>query len=206
MATITLNTSNLNVLEKCAKGTSIVTKSTNNPLAPGNGTQLAKFVTAQDALVAANAAVIAARETLRQLFAARNAAETGWQTELTALAGVTQAVTGGDETAILSTGFGVRAPSTPTPPLHAPINVLVRTNGTPGISKVSWELEGADSFIVQMSLDAAAPTNWTDVLMTTKSSADIPGAEPGKCAWFRVAGFNVQGTGPWSAPACRPVM
>jgi hypothetical protein len=167
---------------------------------------LAKFVTAQDALVAANAAVIAAKETLRQLVAARNADETTWQAELLALAGVTQAVTGGDEAAILSTGFGVRSPGTPTPPLGAPINVLVRTNGTPGISKVSWELENAESFIVQMSLDADAPTNWTDVLMTTKSSAEIPGAEPGKCAWFRVAGFNVHGVGPWSAPACRPVM
>lgn len=206
LAIIKTNTSRLNILEKCARGLSIVTKSTSNPLAPGNAAQLAKFATAQNALVASNAAVIAAEETLRQLVAGRNADDTKWDAELIALAGVTQAVTGGDETAILSTGFEVRLPSTPTPPLDAPINVLVRTNGTPGISKVSWELECADSFIVQMSLDAGAPTHWTDVLMTTKSSAEIPGAEPGKCAWFRVAGFNVKGIGPWSAPACRPVM
>ena len=206
MAIITTNTSNLNPLEKCAKGVSIISKSTDNPLAPGNAAQLAKFATAQTALVDSNATVIAAKETLRQQFSARNAAEAVWNTELLALAGVTQAGTGGNETAILSTGFGVRGPNSPSQPLGAPINVLVATNGSPGVSKVSWELEGAESFVVEMSADATAPAHWVQVLLTSKSYCEVPGAIPGQCAWFRVAGFNTHGVGPWSAPACRPVM
>jgi len=48
--------------------------------------------------------------------------------------------------------------------------------------------------------------DWTDLPMSTKSSCEVDGAEPGKVAWFRVAAVNTAGQGPWSAPAQRPVM
>lgn len=207
MAKITNNTTGLNPLEKCEKGQVIITKSTNNPQAPGNAVQLASFVSTQDGLVNANAAVETARDTLKELVSARDAAEVVWDAELVALAGVTQAVTGGDATAILSTGFGVRGSNTPPQPLVAPGDVMAKTNGAPGNTKLSWKkLHDAVTYLVQRSAEPMTEGSWLTVATPTRASCEVDGAVPGKVCWFRVAGVNAAGTGPWSAPACREVM
>ena len=207
MATITTNTSRLPVLNKCERGASIVAKSTDNPLVPGNAAQLAIFSTTQDALVAANAEVEAVRSTLAQVLASRDVAEQKWDGEVAQLAVLTQAVTNGDPVAMLSAGFGVRGQNTPPQPLPAPENVTAGTNGSPGITKVRWRgLAGAVSYLVESSPDPITGTSWRQVATPTKASCEVDGAEPGKPCWFRVAGVNPLGVGPWSAPALRAVM
>lgn len=207
MATITTNTSNLNVLQKCEKGQSIITKSTANPLVPGNTAALASFSTKQTALVAGNAAVVTARETLTQLITQRNAGEDAWDSEVALLASFTESATGGVATSILSAGFGVRGPGTPPQPLPAPEGVVAGTNGSPGNTKVRWSaLAGAVSYLVQVSPDPITAQSWKTVATPTRSSCETNGIDPGKVYWYRVAGVNPVGQGPWSAPACREVM
>lgn len=179
---------------------------TNNPLVPGNAACLAAFTPVQTSLVAANEAVKVARDALKQALIHRNGVETDWDDKATCLCAFTESATGGSAEAIVSAGFGVRAHRTPPQPLAAPENLTVKTNGSPGVSKLSYRLQGAETFLIERSLDPVTPVNWAQVLATTKTHCEIPGAEPGKRCWFRVAGVNPVGQGPWCEPACRPVM
>ena len=207
MSQITTNISGLSVDSKIARGACIISKSTGNPLVPGNGPTLAAFSAEQSAFITANTAVLSARENLRQQTAARAAAEKRWTDKCNNLADFTQIATNGDEVAILSTGFGVRGANTPPQPVAAPENLKVSTNGSPGISKLRWKpVTGAVSYLVEMSPDPITNDSWVQVDTPTKASAEIPGAEPGTACWFRTAAVGAAGDGPWSEPARRPVM
>ena len=207
MAIIATNTSKLGLADKIVKGQEIITMSTSNPNAPGNAAALGVFSNAQADLIAANDTYEAARQTLANLLSIRNDAASNWTSAITGLAGVTQSVTQGDATKILSTGFDVRSGPTPPPPASAPGPITVKLNGTPGVSKLSWpRVQDAKSYIVEQSADPITETSWEQVDTPTKASCEIAGAEPGKVVWFRIAAVGANGTSPWSGPASRPVM
>lgn len=207
MATITTHTSRLPILDKCLRGACIITMSTDNPRVPGNADAVAAFSAIQGNLTAANTAVDIARNTLNQLLATRDDAEKRWDRGIAQLATMTEALTGGDPTDILSAGFGVRDTTGRPQPLTAPANLRVATNGSPGRTKLSWDgLSGAVLYLIQMSLDPDAQLDWRPMTTSTKTSREFDGAQPGQPAWFRVAAVNATGQGPWSGPAQRPVM
>lgn len=207
MSKIAIKISKLTVLEKIGKIQTILSNSTNNPLVPGNADEVADLNTALTALVAANAAYEDARTACREALSERDAALATCVTKLFALAGVTEAITEGDETAILSAGFDVVAPRTPTQPLEAPQSVKAETNGSPGHTVVTWEpLPGAKSYQVQKTIDPDAQGGWETIATPTKAIANTNGVTPGTRAWYRVAGINAKGLGAWSEPTPRPVM
>lgn len=199
--------SKLTLLQKIAKVRDILLKSTNNPLVPGNTDEVTALNTAQVALVAANEAYQAARQTCKQAMATRDAALETMVNKLNALAGVTEAITDGDEVAILSAGFDVVAPRTPSQPLDAPTNVRAETNQKPGHTTVSCDpLYGAVSYLVQKTTDPNAEEGWETIATPTKATCDTNGVTPGSKVWYRMAGVNPAGQGPWSLPVERPVM
>ena len=93
MSQITTNLSGLTVDQKIARGASIISQSTGNPLVPGNGPTLSAFSAEQSAFEAANTSVIAARDNYRQQLAARAAAERSWTAKCNNLADFTQIAT-----------------------------------------------------------------------------------------------------------------
>lgn len=207
MAKIAVKVTRLTIPEKIQRAQDIITKSTSNPLVPGNTDEVADMSAAQAALIAANNACVAAQTSCKEAMSARNAALAEWMTKLTALAGVTEAITEGDETAILSAGFDVVPPRTPPQPLGAPENVRAQTNGSPGHTIVSCDpLHGAKSYLVQKTTDPTAEANWVTVATPTRSTCETNGVTPGTRAWYRMAGINARGKGPWSLPVERPVM
>jgi hypothetical protein len=207
MAIITTNTSRLPVVQKCARGATIISLSTDNPRVPGNDAARAAFSAIQDDLVAANLAVELARDTLAEALSRRDDAEKRWDRGIAQFAGLTEALANSDPTAILSTGFGVRGVNAKPQPLPAPEGVKALTNGFPGRTKLTWEgVEGAVIYLIEMSLDPDQPVNWNPTEPTTRTTCEVDGAEPGQHAWFRVAAVNAAGQGPWSTPALRPVM
>ena len=206
MSIATTKTRSLSPSQKVEKGAIFILKGTANPLVPGNGPCLAAFATSQTAFASAVQAVSSLRDSLRQALTTRDNAELDWDNKVACLCAFTEAATSGGAAAIESAGFGVRAGRTPPQPLEAPINLMVQTNGAPGVSKLSWELPEADTFLVERSPDPVTANSWEQVLVSTKSSCEIPGAQPGQKCWFRVAGVNAAGQGPWSAEAPRPVM
>jgi hypothetical protein len=207
MSIIKLNIRNLSVAAKIAKGQNIITKETANPNVPGNTAVLAAFAAKQTALEAANQAVLAAREAGRLATLAQTNAEYEWRGALTLLAAFTETATGGEAEKILTTGFDIREAGTPIPLPGAVENLMVKLNGFPGHSKITWKpISGADGYVIQGSVDPITATSWTEPVIATKASVNGNGAAPGQKYWYRVAAFNAAGQGPWSQPASRPVM
>jgi hypothetical protein len=207
MGQVVLNVNGLTVLAQIAKGADVITKSTSNPNVPGNADELADLVTAQADLVAANTACEAARTDAKAKTAARAEALAAWRGKLKALAAKTEDITGGIEAAVLSAGFELKSEPTPPQPLEAPLLVQAATNGTPGLTKLRWQpVAGAVSYLVETCADPMTPDGWEQIDTPTRAACTVPGAEPGKARWYRVAGVNVLGQGPWSDPAARPVM
>lgn len=207
MSIIVTNTSKLPLPEKLLKGQDIITKSTGNANVPGNTTVLAAFTTAQTALQTTLNAEIAARSAVTPAMTAREVALDTWTAKLSALASFTESATSGDAGKIESAGFAVRAPRTPPQPLPAPTGVKASTNGTPGHTLLEWPpLAGAKSYNVEISPDPITPTSWSFACSCTTSHADVNGAQAGQLYWYRVAGLNAKGQGPWSLAVPRPVM
>ena len=207
MSQIVIKAAKLSLAEKLVKGQDFITKSTDNPNVPGNATVLSGFSAAQDALTTANNAEVAARSALAELMTARITATDEWMTKVNLLASFTESATGGDAESIESAGFAVRGRRTPPQNLPAPTKVVAKTNGTPGHTLLSWEaIAGAKSYVIQISPDPMTATSWTYAGASTTAHADVNGAEAGKRYWYRIAAVNAKGQGPWSEPACRPVM
>lgn len=207
MSTIANNVSGLPLVDKLVKGQDIITKSTNNPAVPGNATLLAAFVTAQEDLDFANKAEVAARSAVPAKMTAREVAQENWMERLNLLASFTESATAGDAEAIESAGFAVRSPRTPPQPLPAPTRVVANTNEKPGYTELGWEpVAGSKSYVVQISADPIATGSWAFAATGTAARIQVNGADAGKRHWYRVPAVNARGQGPWSEPACRPVM
>ena len=207
MSNIAINTASLPILGKLAKGQEIITMSTANTNVPGNTTPLAAFSAAQAALTTANAAADAARQASKTRTEEQSDALEAWNAGITGLAAFTENATGGDAAKILSAGFDVRAERTPPQPVAQVMNVRVAYNGTPGYSNVRWDREtNSDAYMVQCSAEPITETSWKNMTTVTEAKFTGNGATPGVKCWYRIAGVNRLGQGPWSEPALRPVM
>ncbi len=207
MPTVATNTYRLPIVKKLSRGTTIIELSTGNPNVPGNEAALAAFAAAQAELGAAQAAYLAAVQAAQQLLAARDALVTKWNNTLNNLAGFTECATSGQPGKVLSTGFGVRAGKSPPRPVDQITKVAVAYTGTPGYSEVTWRRDPrADAYRVQWSAEEITADGWREVGVVTEASFTGNGATPGQRCWYRVAGVNRLGQGPWSEPALRPVM
>lgn len=207
MSIIASNVNKLTLPEKIQKGQDIISASSGNPNVVGNADAVADLVAAQTAMAAAVAAYEAAKTACKEAMADRAAAVAAWIAKVNALAGVTEALTDGDKAKILSAGFDVRAPRTPSQLLEAPTNVRATTNGEPGHTTVSCDpLHGAKSYVVQKSTDPDAEEGWVTIATPTKATCNTNGVTPGTRAWYRMAGVNASGRGLWSEPTPRPVM
>jgi hypothetical protein len=207
MPTIATNTYRLPIAEKLQRGQTIIELSTGNPNVPGNEAALAAFASVQGELAAAHAAYIAATQHAQMLLTVRDNLVAKWNTALNGLAGVTECATGGEPEDILSAGFDVRSRKSPPHPVAQIFGVAVRYTGTPGYSDVTWQRDpAADAYRVQWSAEDITADGWREVGVVTEASFTGNGATPGQRCWYRVAGVNRLGQGPWSEPALRPVM
>jgi hypothetical protein len=121
----------------------------------------------------------------------------GLMTQLTAYV---QVASGGDKDIILSSGMQVKASSSPSQILAAPINVIATTSTIEGEIILKWKrVPKAAVYVVQQSADGT--TNWIPAGNCTKSTITEQGLVSGSKNWFRVAGVGPKGQGPWSAPA-----
>ena len=207
MSTLALNISQLTIPQKIQKGNSYVQMGSDNSNVPGNGPAIAVLSTAVADLTTSNAAYEDARQTAKQLLAARNAALENFTAAATALGVFTESATGGDAEKILSAGFDIKSDPVPPQPVEQILNVKVSYTGTPGYSEVRWKRDvAADAYVVECCQDPITPEGWmgSGTVVETKFTGN--GAIPGKACWYRVAGLNRIGQGPWSEPALRPVM
>jgi hypothetical protein len=207
MSKIKIDVARLSVAQKLIKSAEYINLGSGNQNVPGNAAMIAALTAAQTALQAAECAAEEARTIAKQRTADRDAALEVWAAAVNNLAAFTQSATGGDAGKILSAGFDVCKPPTPVPTPAGVLGLTVQLNGSPGHSRVSWEAAaGADGYLLQGSPDPITPTSWQTPVISKKTKIDANGASPGEKYWYRVAAFNSGGQGPWSEPACRPVM
>lgn len=207
MPTIATNTYRLPIVEKLGKGATIISMSTDNPNVPGNEAALAAFAAVQAELAAANAAYFSAVTTAQALLTVRDGLVVKWNSALNGLAGFTECATGGKPVKILGAGFDVRSGKSPPRPVTQITRVAVAYTGTPGYSDVTWQRDPhADAYRVQWSPEEITDDGWREIGVVTEASFRGNGATPGQRCWYRVAGVNRLGQGPWSDPALRPVM
>lgn len=167
---------------------------------------LTAFTTKHGTLKTANAAAIAARAASKQATTQLNAAKKDWVGGLNSLASVTESLTGGDAAKIQGTGFDVRNAAAPLPMPEQVMNLSVALNGQVGYSSLTWNPLAVADHYIQTSPDPITDASWTFVDTALSASYCGNGAVAGQKRWYRVAGVNTAGTGPWSDPALRPVM
>lgn len=161
----------------------------------------AQVQTAQDDLVAANAAVVAAEIAWKEKIQLRDQKEAEWDTVITARANNCEAVTPNDTAALQSTGFPLRSASTPMGPLPAPADLRARATDNEGEIELRCKtVAGASTYEWQMRLhDGNAP--WETFKTGTTTKLLVPSLTPGMVYAFRVRAIGSAGPGTWSDEA-----
>ena len=207
MSNIAAKTYRLPIVEKLAKGRTIISLSTDNPNVPGNEAAVARLAAAQAALDQTNLAYETHRAEGKALLAQRDLAAQEWNAAITGLASLTESITEGDPDKILTTGYDVRAAKSAPQSPGAITEVRVGYDGKPGYSRITWKADpNASAYRLQFSPDPITDTSWVDIGVTIEAKFRGNGATPGERCWYRIAAVNRLGQGPWSMPALRPVM
>ena len=191
------------VAEKIALGANHITSMTGNAAYP-QPTRVptdAQYQTAQDDLVAANAAVDAAETAWRQKIQDRNAKEEAWMVLTTARANNCEAVTPNDLVALASTGFPLRASAGPVGSLPAPGDLRATASDLDGqIDLRCKSVPGASSYEWQCRLHDGNPP-WSALKTSTTVKVSATGLTGGLIYAFRVRAIGSAGPGAWSDEA-----
>ncbi len=117
------------------------------------------------------------------------------------LADYIQITSGGDETKILSSGFGVRKQRTPATVPDVPVNVKVSATEFDHALDISSKLvKGAKSYVFEMCVDPLTEKNFMPIEISTKSTTRVKDLTPGTKYWFRLLAVNAAGKSGWSVP------
>jgi hypothetical protein len=199
MSQVKLDFDHKSIPQKLQKADTIVTKSTGNPIlatdaAAVDAVRLAAYnlnISANNAK-AADVAAVTAHSQQDTDEAALNAA-------VSALGGIVQTNSGGDETEILSTGFDVRSSSHAPVVLEAPQHVSVTTGDLAGVLDVACDAHKGVSFLPQFTTDLTGAAGWQNGLVSRASHMKISGLVSGTKYAVRLAMIGAgQTQGPWS--------
>lgn len=192
--------SNLNSTQLLAKASFIVERMTGNPAFPDPTPSLTVIA---DAIAALQEAYVAALDKGVLALATRRMRHTELRLLLNQLAGYVSSVAGGNELAILSSGFQVVRRGTPAAEPAMPVDVRATISDHAGRASLSWKpVDAALAYQVQWtSGDPGGEEGWNMVAWSTRSSRTVNGLPSGKVAHFRVAAYGTAGVGPWSQVA-----
>lgn len=158
----------------------------------------AEFQTAQDNLVAADAAVDAAEQVWKLRIAERDAAVAAWDTAINARAAHCESVTPNDPVALASTGLPLRAAPAPIGVLPMPANLVAKTTDFEGQIDLSCDaISGAYVYEWQCRLHTEG-TSWENIKSSTTRKISVTGLTPGAQYAFRVRVIGAAGPSPWS--------
>ena len=193
------------VPEKTSMGTTHITAMTGNasfPVASRLPTD-AQVQTAQDELIAADAAVGVAETVWKQRIQERDVKEAAWDAMFTARANNCEAVAMDDLAALVSTGFPLRSTPSPVGALPAPGNLRAEMATMPGSIDLTWNsVAGALVYKIQC-MEHGSAGGWAEVKTQSQVTCTVTGLVSGKTYAFRVLAIGPKGEGPWSDEAVR---
>ena len=162
----------------------------------------AQVQTAQDDLVAAEAAVDAAEIAWKQKIQLRDQKEEVWDTVITARANNCEAVTPNDLAALQSTGFPLRSAGAPIGALPAPGDLRAIPTDNEGVMELRCDtVKGASSYEWECKLHDNIAAPWTAIKSSTTAKILVPALTPGALYAFRVRAIGSAGPGAWSDEA-----
>lgn len=165
----------------------------------------AELQTAQDELVASEAAVAAAETMLKTAIQDRDAKEALWDVAITSRANHCESVTPTDLVALASTGLPLRSAPTPVGVLPMPVNLVAKASDFEGQIDLSCDaVNGARTYEWQCRVHTENST-WENVKSTTTRKVSVTGLTPGQQYAFRVRAIGAAGPGPWSDEAVKRV-
>ena len=205
MAKVRLNLSRLPIPQKIAKARQIIEALTGNTNFPTPTPALATVTGAINALDAAFNAAQTARQTAKEKTSDQNQKEDALNLVMTQLAAYVESAANDNEQLVLSVGMDMRAPSVAsTDPPDQPQGLTPSAGDHDGEVDLTWDkVTGAKSYVIEMSADAATPTNWTHAGVSTRSNFTANRLTSGGRYWFRVAAVNNNGQSGWSDPATK---
>lgn len=177
-------------------------------MGPTEPTVVALNTTNSD-LNAKQAALLEAVQTTREARSSLRAAAKAQRVAFGNLGTRVQLQSDGDETYILSCGFGVRSSGTPNPPVVDPPTALkTKVNGSSGKVYFSWTAPtGAQFFEVQSTTDPTGAAGWTTAPeMPSASKTTIENLTSGTRYSLRVRAWGNGQPGPWSTPVQQMVL
>jgi hypothetical protein len=121
-------------------------------------------------------------------------------TLIVSLAGYVQSISRGDQTIILSSGFGVQSGrSQLQKEVTPPVNVSAVMGAREGEVSLSWDpVPGAKAYNIQVSNNGTG--NWIFYGTVTRRRLVISGLESGAKCFLRVAAVGALGQSGWSDP------
>jgi hypothetical protein len=199
MPRIKLNLSRLSIPEKLDLAKQISNALTGNASFPTPTPSLTTLDTDASNLQTAHEEAVAARQESKNKTAIQNQMEDKLDDTLTRMAGYVSSVSGDDEALVTSAGMNFQQAKSPAGPPALPQSFVTTTGDSDGQIDASWNsVPGAQSYVVEQSLQAPPNATWTHVQTTVKSACTVTGLTSGTRYWFRVAAVNSNGQGGWS--------
>lgn len=186
------------VTEQVAKSRDIQTKMTGNPNFLTPNPTLAQLKTATDDLENAYADALNRDKAKKALM---RIARQVLKDFIVKLADYIQIASDGDETKILSSGFGVRKVPTPVSVPNVPVDVkVIATEFDSELDVTFKSTKGAITYVMELCNDPLVEKNFSPVEISTRSSIRVKNLAPGTKYWFRVLAVNAAGKSGWSPP------
>lgn len=202
---VAVNIRNKPVDQQVTFGRQVYAAMVKNPSLPDNVDLLSNLEGRTDALAQTHSALLAARQSVRELTLQLESQVQVWLQVVTQVAGGVQEQSEGDGAKIVSAGFQAKNGSTPIGPLHPPVNLEAVTNGHAGQVRLRWNpVRGADSYEVQISsADPDLEANWKHRAVAAASRITLDGLTSVSRCWFRVRGVGAFGPSGLSDPAVK---
>ncbi len=198
MSKVKIGFSGLTVPEQIERARNIETKITGNPLYP---TPVPPLAVVNGAITALENAYNESRGRDKNKVAAMKLRRKELLFIMGQEAAYVQEASGGNQEAILSSGFDVVSPKTPRPDIAGPVNdVRVKSGSTNGKIHANWDkASDAVMYVVLVSLSADF-SNPEPKGITTKTQKEIGEFASGTNVWVAIRGLGREEAGPQSDP------
>ena len=206
MAYVKLELNGMNYTALCDKADTVKTSMTGNAAVPNPSPTLIDLAALCQNLRDKVAAANEARAISKQATEAMMDADLALRAGLTAEARYVQTASGGVAEIILSCGMDVRSSGTIIVPPPT-VGLTAKMTSYSGVVKLSWKRStGAVTYVIDCAeMTGTTVGEWSQVLLPSKTKAEISGLTPGRTYVFRVRCVGRDNSlGPWSVPV--PVM
>ena len=187
--------------QKMQKTAVVVGQITGNPAFPKAQPMLADVTASVNALDEASQAAQSSQAATKQLFEVQNQKLADLDAQLAALCNDVNAEAGGDETALMSSGFELAKAATAATVPGAVTDFSLTRGDNPGVVDGQCHtVKNARAYESRFIVAALPEGDWTSGPTFFNSKFEWTGLTSGSTIWVEVRASGTAGAGPWSDP------